>query len=555
MVDFAEPNQQMALVTAKDARTPRNNSRRERARVARIVEVQKASGALFQDMKFRIDPIPLRLSAEKGLITAADARKPRNRTYKEQQRVKKVREAQRKSGAAKPSASTILDWERTGRRRRRQTGKTSGKQTAPTGNETTPSSTSGKQTAPSRSKPRAYETKISRRESIEEIPGIYRITKVPRYAAGARRPVSVNIGGRKVLTLDGVLQEPTYTLKLEPTTAWKSINAKKAVETAKSKKQKGKKQSVEEIKEQQRRRNIGKEARELDFPIYDDIPYWFEKYDVNAFVKTLSTDLTRRSSEPNYKTSTHTQRKNSGAAKTVDGKTIFTNSKGEQFVEVDNGNGTKARVRVNPSETGSQKADKGTSQKRKGKTIAEKPAPKHNNRKTGGKTAGTKQSANQQSQTMKKRDAVRIISGGQTNISGAAQNLIVLKKQIKNGDSVSEGEGTTSTEGDSSVTGNTTTTTNTPASTTQVKVSSRVKSAVKGEDIGSPAPRGRPKPKAAPAVRPKKKKPIAKTTEDDKKKQRKKIKKMKDDAFRFETVNTFGWITDNKPAAKPRKIK
>ena len=60
---------------------------------------------------------------------------------------------------------------------------------------------------------------------------------------------------------------------------------------------------------------------------------------------------------------------------------------------------------------------------------------------------------------------------------------------------------------------------------------------------------------AAPAVRPKKKKPVAKTTEEDKKKQRKKIKKMKEDAFRFETVNTFGWIKDSKPAAKPRKIK
>ena len=51
------------------------------------------------------------------------------------------------------------------------------------------------------------------------------------------------------------------------------------------------------------------------------------------------------------------------------------------------------------------------------------------------------------------------------------------------------------------------------------------------------------------------KKPVAKTTEEDKKKQRKKIKKMKEDAFRFETVNTFGWIKDSKPAAKPRKIK
>ena len=515
-VDFAEPKRQTALVTAKDARTPRNNSRRERARVARVVEVQKASGAIFQDMKLRRDPIPQRLSTEKGLITAADARKPRNRTYKDRQRVKRVNEAQRKSGAAKPSASTILDLQRPGRRRRPQTGKTT-----------------GKQTAPSTRKPRAYETKITRRESVEEIPGLYRITEVPRYAVGARRPASVKIGGRKVLTLDGVLTEPTYTLKLEPVRQQRLSRMPKA---DKKPTEKGKGAGA-------------KEKAKAESPRKKRAMVEFEKVDTNRFVKSKSSK--KSGSTTTRRRPTSEQVKNSGAGKTKDGKTIFTNSKGEQYVEVDNGNGTKARVRLKSSETSQQKASKATSSKRKGKTITEKPAPKRNIRKTTGKTTGTKQSAEQQSQTVKKREVVRVVSGGQTNISGAAQTLSVLKKQ--NNNTVVDGGGTTTGQTEGTVTGSTTT--NKPASTSQQTTSSRVKSAEKRETQTTGTPRARAKPKAAPVVRPKKKKPVAKTTEEDKKKQRKKIRKMKEDAFRFETVNTFGWIKDSKPAAKPRKIK
>lgn len=516
VVDFAEPKRQTALVTAADARRPRNNSRKERARVARVVEVQKASGAIFQDMKLRRDPIPQRLSTEKGLITAADARKPRNRTNKERQRVKRVIEAQRKSGAAKPSASTLLDLQKPGRRRRPQTGKTT-----------------GKQTAPSTRKPRAYETKITRRESVEEIPGLYRITEVPRYAAGARRPASLKVGGRKVLTLDGVLTEPTYTLKLEPVRQPRLSRMPKA---DKKPTEKGKGAGA-------------KEKAKAESPRKKRAMVEFEKVDTNRFVKSKSSK--KSGSTTTRRRPTSEQVKNSGAGKTKDGKTIFTNSKGEQFVEVDNGNGTKARVRLKSSEAGQQKPSKATSSKRKGKTITEKPAPKRNNRKTTGKTTGTKQSAEQQSQTVKKREVVRVISGGQTNISGAAQTLSVLKKQ--NNNTVVDGGETTTGQTESSVTGSSTT--NKPASTSQQTTSSRVKSAEKRETQTTGTPRARAKPKAAPAVRPKKKKPVAKTTEEDKKKQRKKIKKMKEDAFRFETVNTFGWIKDSKPAAKPRKIK
>lgn len=516
VVDFAEKKQQTALVTAKDARTPRNNSRKERARVARVVEVQKASGAIFQDMKLRRDPIPQRLSTEKGLITAADARKPRNRTNKERQRVKRVIEAQRKSGAAKPSASTLLDLQKPGRRRRPQTGKQTGK-------------TTGKQTTLRTRRPRAYETKIQRREYIEGLPVIF-ISEVPRYAVGARRPASLKVGGRQVLTLDGVLTEPTYTLKLEPVRQLRPSRMPKA--------------------DKKPRMGAGaKEKAKADRPRRKTAKVEFEKVDASRFVKSKSPK--KSGSTTTRRRPTSEQVKNSGAGKTKDGKTIFTNSKGEHFVEVDNGNGTKARVRLKSSETSQQKLSKATSSKRKGKTITEKPAPKRNNRKTTGKTTGTKQSAKQQSQTVKKREVVRVVSGGQTNISGAAQTLYVLKKQ--NNNTVVDGGGTTTGQTEGTVTGSTTT--NKLASTSQQTISSRVKSAEKRETQTTGTPRARAKPKAAPAVRPKKKKPVAKTTEEDKKKQRKKIKKMKEDAFRFETVNTFGWIKDSKPAAKPRKIK
>ena len=516
VVDAAEPKRQTALVTAKDARTPRNNSRKERARVARVVEVQKASGAIFQDMKLRRDSIPQRLSTEKGLITATDARKPRNRTNKERQRVKRVIEAQRKSGAAKPSASTLLDLQKPGRRRRPQTGKTT-----------------GKQTAPRTRKPRAYETKIQRREYVEGQPETFRISEVPRYAAGARRPASLNVGGRKVLALDGVLTEPTYTLKLEPVRQQRLSRMPKA---DKKPTEKGKGAGA-------------KEKAKAESPRKKRAMVEFEKVDTNRFVKSKSSK--KSGSTTTRRRPTSEQVKNSGAGKTKDGKTIFTNSKGEQFVEVDNGNGTKARVRLKPSETAQQKPSKATSSKKKGKTITEKPAPKRNIRKTTGKSAGTKQSAEQQSQTVKKREVVRVVSGGQTNISGAAQTLSVLKKQ--NNNTVVDGGGTTTGQTEGTVTGSTTT--NKPASTSQQTTSSRVKSAEKRETQTTGTPRARAKPKAVPAVRPKKKKPVAKTTEEDKKKQRKKIRKMKEDAFRFETVNTFGWIKDSKPAAKPRKIK
>lgn len=520
VVDFAEPKRQTALVTAADARKPRNNSRRERARVARVVEVQKASGALFQDMKLRRDPIPQRLSFENGLITAADARKPRNRTYREQQRVKKVREAQRKSGAAKPSASSVLDMQRP-RRRRQQTGA---------------KKTSGKQTAPSTRKPRAYETKITRRESVEEIPGLYRITEVPRYAAGARRPASVKIGGRKVLTLDGVLQEPTYTLKLEPVRQPRLTRMPKADSKPKTK---GKGAGA-------------KEKVKAESPVKKTVKVEFEKVDTDRFVKRQRASK-KSGSSTTRRRATSAQLKNSGAAKTADGKTIFTNSKGEQYVEVDNGNGTKTRVRLKPSETASQTANKGTSVKRKGKTITEKPAKKRTSNKTAGKSTGTKQTTQEQTQTLRKRDAVRIISGGETSITGAAQTLNVFRREIIDNGVVGDG-GTTSTgeTGGTASTGSTVTITKPDNSVTS---STRVRSAEKRDNQPSGAPRPKARPKPTPTVKPVKKPKPIKTTEEDKKKQRKKIKKMKEDAYRFETVNTFSWIKDSKPAAKPRKIR
>lgn len=521
VVDFTTPKQQTALVTAKDARTPRNNSSKERARVARIVEVQKKSGALFQDMKLRRDPIPQRISLEKGLITAADARKPRNKTESERRRVQRVRMEQQKSGAMKTSAATLLDLQRAGKRGRPSSASSSGKKT----------------TKPVR-RPRAYETKVTRIERIDGVPGVYTLREVPRYAAGAARPITITKSGSVKFSGDDVILDAGFKLYLEPVRQPRLSRMPKP-----DKKPTGKSKGAGP-----------KEKAKAESPSKKPVKIEYEKVDTEQYVKSSSSP-NKSNRSTTRKTSTHAQRKNSGPGtnkkpantgrKTADGKTIFRDMDGAEFVEVDAGNGMVYKVRVNPQETAKRTAVKPTTQKKKTTPLQKKQTV----RKPKSKTTATGQQ-----KTFQKRQVVRVVSGGPVSASGGQQNVLVLDTGgIADMDiddtlidsSVIETDDTTVAQNSSTK----------PAVVTQTRVSSSVKSAQKEESRTTGTPRARGKPKPAPAVRPKKKPKPVKSIEEDKKKQRKKIKKMKEEAYRLETVNTFAWITDTKPAAKPRRIK
>lgn len=516
---------QTALVTAKDARTPRNNTRKERRRVQQIVDVQRKSGALFQDMKLRVEP--MRLSVEKGLITAADARKPRNRTNKERQRVRKVTEAQQKSGASKMSAARRLDLQRQGRRGKVQTG-------------------AKKQTTKTR-RPRAYETKVTRRASIEEVPGLYKLERVPRYAAGASTPRSIQVGGQLRLTLDGdAFIEPTYKLKLEPVSTAKQQRVQKAVSKAKTaEKKKPAARNPAKVRAKARAESPRKKRAKVEF----------EKVDTDQFVKGASSKKSTKTPAKRPARPTSAQVKNSGPTgrKTADGKTILRDKDGTEYVEVDAGRGMKYKVRVKPQEGDAQKASKATSAKRKTQTMPKKQAVKTSQRKQAGKSAGTKNPPEQKSQTVSKQKSVRAAAAGEMSVSGASKTMTVLKQKVNQ----TTGTGETGTTGQtgSTVVDSTTAGKTDTAEVTLQRVSSRAKSASKSETETRGVTRAKNKARPVPTVKPVKKPKPVKKLDDEKKKQKRKMKEMEKEAFRFETVNTFGWIKDTKPAAKPRKIR
>lgn len=518
---------QTALVTAKDARTPRNNTRKERRRVQQIVDVQRKSGALFQDMKLRRDPLPQRLSMEKGLITAADARKPRNRTNKERQRVRKVTAAQQKSGASKMSAARRLDLQRQGRRGKVQTG-------------------AKKQTTKTR-RPRAYETKVTRRASIEDVPGLYKLERVPRYAAGASTPRSIQVGGQLRLTLDGdAFIEPTYKLKLEPVSTAKQQRVQKAVSKAKTaEKKKPAARNPAKVRAKARAESPRKKRAKVEF----------EKVDTDQFVKGASSKKSTKTSAKRPARPTSAQVKNSGPTgrKTADGKTILRDKDGTEYVEVDAGRGMKYKVRVKPQEGGAQKASKATSAKRETQTMPKKQAVKTSQRKQAGKSAGTKNPPEQKSQTVSKQKSVRAAAAGEVSVSGASKTMTVLKQKVNQ----TTGTGETGTTGQtgSTVVDSTTAGKTDTAEVTLQRVSSRAKTASKSETETRGVTRAKNKARPVPTVKPVKKPKPVKKLDDEKKKQKRKMKEMEKEAFRFETVNTFGWITDKKPAAKPRKIR
>ena len=221
-----------------------------------------------------------------------------------------------------------------------------------------------------------------------------------------------------------------------------------------------------------------------------------------------------------------------------------TGKKTDYSAEVDAGNGMMMKTRGKSSETGSQKQSKSTSQKGKSKSSSKNTTPK-NPRKDNTKSASGEKK-------VQKRDAVKVFSAGQTELAGKKLKVTVSQTQTRiqlDGDTPEKG--TTSTTKDTS----TSTTTNAESGKSQQKVSSRVKSASKSKTETANVPKTRRKTATTTTVKPVKKPKPVKSIEEDKKKQRKKIKKMKEEAYRLETVNTFGWITDKKPAAKPRRIK
>lgn len=519
-------NTQNSLITAKDARTPKNNSKSERARVRQVIEAQKNSGALFQDMELR--NIPKRISNEKGLITAADARKPRNRTDEERRRVQRVNELQRLSGAAKPSASDILNWE---------IGlKNIGKKTV---------SGKKKTTKPTR-RPRAYETRVTRITSFENDPNFKIIQDVPRYAVGASRPITITKsvnkpiittkGGKIVFTRDGIITQPEYNLILEPARP-KRLTRLPSPDKKPTGKGKGA-GAKEKAKSESPTRKTKVE---------------FEEIDVSRFVKSLNSPKKSNGSTAGKKQQQLTTRT------TADGKPIKTNSKGESYVEVDNGNGTKAFVRVKTTSEPSTTKRSGSGAGAKSKAQAEKPKGKVNqtqkekaktviNRGKQTKVTGERSTKTAESRvikttkTKKGRVVMLLVNPGyqgnknQVLISEAGSGTVV-KPPIVVPDNI------TITKPDSDTTGD-------EKKTTKTLTITKPTTKGKNQQINKTK-----KKTQTPKTRTKKKTPVR--LKEEKKKKKKVVKKVKDEsALRLETVNQFGWLgLDKKPAAKPKRIK
>ena len=540
-----------ALITAKEARTPKNNSRRERARVRLVVEVQKQSGALFQDMKLRHDVIPKRISTEKGLITAVDARKPRNRTDAERRRVQKVREAQRKSGAAKISASTLLDWQRGGRRR-----KTTSTRKNSNALSTNVSKNKGSSTKPtSTRRPRAYETKVKRRESINLDPNnpdyqLVLTKSVPRYAAGAKRTTILK-GEKKFLTKDGSERIP-YDIKLEPISGWKDVKVKKSIEKARQPKQK---QTIEEIREKQRLLSINKRDIPQIISRSDSPNYWFENFSVDSFVKTTTRNSPKKS---NGSTAGKKQQQQTTRT-TADGKPIKTNSKGESYVEVDNGNGTKAFVRVKTTSEPSTTKRSGSGAGAKSKAQAEKPKGKVN--QTQKEKAKTVINRGKQTKVTRERSTKtaesRVIKTTKTKKGRVVMLLVNPQYQgNKNQVLISEAGGGTVVNPPIVVPDNIIITKPDSDTTGDEKKTTKTLTITKPTTKGKNQQINKTKKKTqTPKTRTKKKTPVR--LKEEKKKKKKVVKKAKDEsALRLETVNQFGWLgLDKKPAAKPKRIK
>lgn len=502
--------QQTALITAKEARTPRNNSRKERSRVRQVVEVQKKSGAIFQDMK--LTGLPKQIN-EWGLITAEEARTPRNRSIQEKRRVQKVKAAQQKVGAAKPAASRILDAQN------KKRGKTAGK----------------KKTAGKTRQPRAYETKVTRIASVEGAPGISRRQSVPRYAAGASRPITIREGGKVVFTRDGVSTEPAYTLKLQPASTFKQTRMQKAVTQAKTK---TRKKPAEKKGAGAKAKARAESPRRKKTATVE-----FEKVDTDRFVQARGRSGTTK--------------KSSGTAAKKQRPANTRKRDPETVREVDNGNGTVGLVRVKTTKADSKPASaktKAKAEKPKGK-VRQKTASKtkpaaavsKQTRVTGDKSTKTAEIVKTQTkkQTVIKPTSEQSRAGTAAAISLTAAGSGSTVNQFTDGSNI-----TIQQKQDGSK----------PAGTTPGKTDNKTRSKTltvpkTAQKTKTQAVKKNKATRATPKTKTKKTSRLRLKEEEKKKKKR--VVKVKDDsALRLETVNQFGWLgIDKKPAAKPRRVK
>ena len=517
-------NSQTALTTAKEARRPKNTSQRERERVRRVIEAQRQSGALFQDMQLSVRIIPMRISTEKGLITAADARKPRNRTDKERRRVQMVRMIQEKSGAAKPSAAKYLDYQREGRKRQRG------------GRNRKGSGTKKGKTLNTR-RPRAYETKVPRIASIEEIPGIYKVEYVPRYAVGVSRPAKIR-------------NNQNYTLELKPISGYKSARGRNAIERAGRPKPK---RTMEEIREKQEylrliKQGLGTGGSSGGRP---SIPYGFGGYNVDMFVQHRSKPIISNNTPAPKKTNTASSKK--------------AGYRGDSYIEVDNGNGTVGLVKSKKEQTSAKgkPADaktKAKSEKPKGSVNrkATKPLPKNTSTKQtkprGENSTKTAEYTKIQSKPVQATSKTAPLTTAPAAVLQAQKQETLTLTKAGSGKTVTpkpkppvivpskvtiqkptqtpkqDGEGKTKTK-------------------TRMLPAQKPDGKSKQQKIKRTPKSGTPKTKT--------KKTSRLRLKEEEKKKKKRVVKVKDDgALRLETVNQFGWLgIDKKPAAKPRKIK
>lgn len=510
-------NQQNALITAKEARTPRNNSRKERSRVRQVVEVQKKSGAIFQDMKLKLTDLPKQIN-QWGLVTAEEARKPKNRSIQERRRVQKVKAAQQKVGAAKPAASRILDAQN------KKRGKTTGKK-----------KTGEKKTTVKTRRPRAFETKVTRISRVEGAPGIYAVEEVPRYAAGASRPITIQAGGRMVFTPKDVFFEPTYNLKLQPASTFKQARMQKAVTQAKTK---TRKKPAEKKGAGAKAKARAESPRRKKTATVE-----FEKVDTDRFVQARGRSGTAK--------------KSSGTAAKKQRPANTRKRDPETVREVDNGNGTVGLVRVKTTKADSKPASaktKAKAEKPKGK-VRQKTASKtkpaaavsKQTRVTGDKSTKTAEIVKTQTkkQTVIKPTSEQRRAGTAAAISLTAAGGGSTVNQFTDGSNITIQQKQDGSKPAGTTPGKTDNKTRSKTLTVPKTAQKTKTQAVKKNK----ATRGTPKTKT--------KKTSRLRLKEEEKKKKKRVVKVKDDsALRLETVNQFGWLgIDKKPAAKPRRVK
>ena len=637
-----------SVITAAQARKPQNRSAAERARVRRVVDAQKKSGAYKSPLRKKRELRIIPVRENKALVTAEQARKPLNKSRKEQIRISRIVQAQRATGALPADIKIEVGYIRL---------------------------------------PSGKSTRIEAK--VEKI-----------VSAKVNGKTRILTGKTKSQLKEEELIRRQRLIRAKPAESKPRSKARKnirSLQNARQKQNSPKKQNhtvkrgkVKSATEQRIEANIRtKLSQELERGGIADTLIQAEMV-LKNLPKAPQSERVRAKS-------THAQRKNSGPSttrkeaedtgrKTEDGKTIFRDTDGTEYVEVDAGNGMVYKVRVKPQEKPTQTAVKPTSSKNKKnvlpkKTTTEKPQRKttrkgsekkvnkrpglnhpssnvkstskgaratlterhrlanNTQRKTTTKTIQNKQT--KQTHNTKIIDAEINIGKNQIELKGKT-NPIVTKKnnsitQVKHGSPRTQRvsalkSGTVSSSNTHLSTRQKQTATSTKLRKTDIEKTLKPKqnsksttelslaliptvaSSQKRQNVISgkqsktgklvqstkQQPQIKPKPdteskkeseqkikqtpgvkissqqklkrasafketaqqitkskqatKTTPKAKKKTKQPL-RSKEEEKEKVRKKMKKIEQAAYRFETVNTFGWIKDSRPAAKPRRIK